>query len=55
MKILCLPPGGHAEQNRLPDHPLMEALAAGDKERFFYAEEAGRRDAGMPPFGRLAA
>jgi primosomal protein N' (replication factor Y) len=33
----------------------MQALAAGNKERFYAEELAERRDAGMPPFGRLAA
>jgi primosomal protein N' (replication factor Y) len=33
----------------------MQALAAGDKERFYVEELAQRQDAGMPPFGRLAA
>jgi primosomal protein N' (replication factor Y) len=42
-------------QTHLPEHPLMQALAAGDKERFLAEEIAGRRHGGMPPFGRLAA
>ena len=42
-------------QTHLPDHPVMQALAAGDKERFYAEELAERREAGMPPFGRLAA
>ena len=33
----------------------MQALAAGDKERFYAEELAERQEAGMPPFGRLAA
>ena len=33
----------------------MQALAAGDKERFYAEELAERQEARMPPFGRLAA
>ncbi len=42
-------------QTYMPDHPVMQALKAGDRERFLDAEAEGRRQAGMPPFGRLAA
>ena len=42
-------------QTAWPQHPVIAALAAGDRARFLAAEEADRRDAGMPPFGRLAA
>jgi primosomal protein N' (replication factor Y) len=42
-------------QTHLPEHPVMQALAAGDKERFYAEELAERRHGGMPPFGRLAA
>jgi primosomal protein N' (replication factor Y) len=48
-------PGQVLIQTHLPDHPVMQALAAGDKERFYAEELAERQDAGMPPFGRLAA
>jgi primosomal protein N' (replication factor Y) (superfamily II helicase) len=48
-------PGRVLIQTHLPDHPVMQALAAGDKERFYAEELAERRDAGMPPFGQLAA
>jgi primosomal protein N' (replication factor Y) len=48
-------PGRVLIQTHLPDHPVMQALAAGDKERFYAEELAERRAAGMPPFGRLAA
>jgi len=48
-------PGAVLIQTHLPDHPVMQALAAGDKERFYVEELAQRQDAGMPPFGRLAA
>jgi primosomal protein N' (replication factor Y) (superfamily II helicase) len=48
-------PGRVLIQTHLPDHPVMQALAAGDKERFYAEELAERRAAGLPPFGRLAA
>ncbi|MDP9136631.1 MAG: primosomal protein N', partial [Pseudomonadota bacterium] len=38
-----------------PDHPLMRALASGDREGFFVQELAMRERALLPPFGRLAA
>jgi len=37
-----------------PEHPVIRAILAGDDERFLNAEAAERRQAGMPPFGRLA-
>jgi primosomal protein N' (replication factor Y) len=48
-------PGRVLIQTHLPDHPVMQAMAAGDKERFYAEELAERRHGGMPPFGRLAA
>jgi primosomal protein N' (replication factor Y) (superfamily II helicase) len=48
-------PGRVLIQTHLPEHPVMQALAAGDKERFYAEELAERQSAGMPPFGRLAA
>jgi primosomal protein N' (replication factor Y) len=48
-------PGRVLIQTHLPEHPVMQALAAGDKERFYAEELAERRAAGLPPFGRLAA
>jgi len=42
-------------QTYMPGHPVMQALAAGDRDRFLAAEGAARREGGMPPFGRLAA
>jgi primosomal protein N' (replication factor Y) (superfamily II helicase) len=42
-------------QTWMPDQPVMQALAAGDRDRFLEAEAAARRQAGLPPFGRLAA
>jgi primosomal protein N' (replication factor Y) (superfamily II helicase) len=53
---------GRAERNGrvliqtfMPDQPVMQALAAGDRDRFLEIEAAARRGAGLPPFGRLAA
>jgi primosomal protein N' (replication factor Y) len=48
-------PGRVLIQTHLPDHPVMQALAAGDKDRFYAEELAERKDAGLPPFGRLAS
>jgi primosomal protein N' (replication factor Y) (superfamily II helicase) len=48
-------PGRVLIQTHLPEHPVMQALAAGDKERFYAEELAERHSAGLPPFGRLAA
>lgn len=42
-------------QTAWPENPVITALAAGDRARFMAAEEADRREAGAPPFGRLAA
>jgi len=42
-------------QTAEPEHPVMQALAAGERDRFFAAEAAAREGAGLPPFGRLAA
>jgi primosomal protein N' (replication factor Y) (superfamily II helicase) len=39
----------------MPDQPVMQALAAGDRDGFLAAEASARREAGLPPFGRLAA
>jgi primosomal protein N' (replication factor Y) len=48
-------PGRVLVQTTLPEHPVMAAVAAGDREGFLAAEEEARREAMMPPFGRLAA
>ncbi|MBI1251377.1 MAG: primosomal protein N' [Alphaproteobacteria bacterium] len=42
-------------QTYLPEEPLMQALAAMDRDGFLAAEAAQREALGMPPFGRLAA
>jgi primosomal protein N' (replication factor Y) len=41
-------------QTYMPDHPLMQALANGDREAFLAHERALRERAGLPPYGRLA-
>lgn len=41
-------------QTRAPDHPVMRAIVAGDRDGFYLAEAAERRASGLPPFGRLA-
>jgi primosomal protein N' (replication factor Y) len=48
-------PGRVLIQTYMPEQPVMQALAAGDRERFLEIEAATRRAAGLPPFGRLAA
>jgi len=48
-------PGQVLLQTYEPEHPVMAALVAGDRDTFMATEMAARRAAGMPPFGRLAA
>jgi primosomal protein N' (replication factor Y) len=38
-----------------PQHPVITALASGDRETFYEREIEARRNAGLPPFGRLAS
>ncbi len=38
-----------------PQHPVIAALASGERELFYERETAQRRDAHLPPFGRLAS
>ncbi|MFZ1924385.1 MAG: primosomal protein N', partial [Xanthobacteraceae bacterium] len=42
-------------QTHQPDHPVMRALIAQDREAFYSAEIADREAAHYPPFGRLAS
>ncbi len=42
-------------QTHLPEHPVMQAIIANDRDSFIAQEIEARREAGMPPFGRLAA
>jgi primosomal protein N' (replication factor Y) len=48
-------PGRALLQTWGPDHAVMQALAAQDRDGFVAAEMAEREAAGLPPFGRLAA
>lgn len=48
-------PGRALLQTYSPEHAVMQALAAQDRDAFVEAEMAMRRDAGLPPYGRLAA
>ncbi|MBY0612973.1 MAG: primosomal protein N' [Beijerinckiaceae bacterium] len=47
-------PGRGILQTYQPQHPVIAALLSGDGERFYREEIAQRREAGLPPFGRLA-
>jgi primosomal protein N' (replication factor Y) len=42
-------------QTRVPDHPVLEAVARGDLSGVAEAEEAMRRSARLPPFSALAS
>ncbi|MEZ5871337.1 MAG: primosomal protein N' [Nitratireductor sp.] len=42
-------------QTYQPQHPVIQALAAGDSETFYQRESDHRRLAGLPPFGKLAS
>jgi primosomal protein N' (replication factor Y) len=42
-------------QTHDPEAPVIAALVSGDGPGFYSAETEARRDAAMPPFGRLAA
>ena len=42
-------------QTYQPDHPVIKALLSGDAGKFYAAEQSMRQQAGLPPFGRLAA
>ncbi len=48
-------PGQVLLQTFDPDHPVMRALVAGDRDGLVAHEMAERLALGMPPFGRLAA
>ena len=48
-------PGRVLVQTADPAHPVMQALVAGDRDRFLAAEAADRKRHHMPPFGRLVA
>jgi len=42
-------------QTTQPDHPVIRALVAGDRDAFYSAEIAAREKDHYPPFGRLAS
>jgi primosomal protein N' (replication factor Y) len=42
-------------QTYMPEHPVIQALVSGDRDTFYEREIAARREAGLPPFGRLAS
>jgi primosomal protein N' (replication factor Y) len=48
-------PGRALLQTYMPDHPVMQALKAQDRDAFLAAEGAEREAQGLPPYGRLAA
>jgi primosomal protein N' (replication factor Y) len=48
-------PGRALLQTYLPEHPVIQALASGERDRFVATELAARESAGWPPYGRLAA
>ena len=46
-------PGRVLIQTFMPEHPVIAAIQAGDRDAFLTAEAQGREDARMPPYGRL--
>ena len=42
-------------QTYQPEHPVIQAIAAGDRKAFYEREILGRQSSGLPPFGRLAS
>jgi primosomal protein N' (replication factor Y) len=48
-------PGRGLIQTYMPEHPVIQALVLGDREAFLEREIAARREATLPPFGRLAS
>ncbi len=48
-------PGHVALQTYMPDHPVMQALKSGDRDRFIEIESSARKESKMPPYSRLAA
>ncbi|MEO7276932.1 MAG: primosomal protein N', partial [Sphingomicrobium sp.] len=48
-------PGRVLVQSHEPQAPVIAALVSGDVAGFYAAETQARREAAMPPFGRLAA
>jgi primosomal protein N' (replication factor Y) (superfamily II helicase) len=48
-------PGRAMVQTHVPEHPLMQALKAGDREAYLTQEKLIRENASLPPYGRLAS
>ena len=48
-------PGRVLLQTYGPEHPVMQALISGDRDRFVASETNEREHHALPPFGRLAA
>ncbi len=48
-------PGRALLQTYMPEHPVMQALISGQRDRFMAQEKEARRFQGLPPFGRLVA
>ena len=48
-------PGRGLLQTWQPEHPVISAILSGDREAFYREETEIRRQAMLPPFGRLAA
>ncbi len=48
-------PGRVVLQTYAAEHPVITALAAGDRDSFMAQEASAREAHGLPPFGRLAA
>ncbi len=48
-------PGRVLIQTSDPSHPVLKAIASGDRDAFYAVEWGKREAAGLPPFGRLAA
>ncbi|MFZ5962337.1 primosomal protein N' [Thalassococcus sp. BH17M4-6] len=47
-------PGEALLQTYQPEHPVIRAILGGEEEAFWRAEAAERRQAGVPPYGRMA-
>ncbi len=48
-------PGRAMIQTSDPEHPVMQAMAAQDRDAFLAAEGHARQEGGLPPYGRLIA
>lgn len=42
-------------QTHMPEHPVMQAIVAGNRDDFLNYEVRTRQSGGLPPYGRLAA